>query len=158
MNGDRPTILIALGTIAVMTSFAPPICAQTYTAGIDVSHYQGSINWSSVAADGVKFAFMKATQGYGYTDPTLSTNLRNATASGVMVGFYHFTDFDLAPTDPQDPIKQANHFLNVIKPYYNAGLYLPPVADVEGFDNLSANGLLNRDFLSTWVQSFSDTI
>ncbi len=101
---------------------------------------------------------MKATQGYNYTDPTFATNIQQATANGILAGPYHFTDFDLDPTNAQDPIKQANHFLAVIKPYYDAGLYLPPVADVEGFDTLQSMGLLNATFISNWTKSFSDTI
>ena len=37
--------------------------------GIDVAHYQGSVNWAKARASGVVFAFAKATEGTGYTDP-----------------------------------------------------------------------------------------
>jgi GH25 family lysozyme M1 (1,4-beta-N-acetylmuramidase) len=158
MSIARPELFIALVAFTAVVFSAAPARAQGFINGVDVSHYQGTINWTNVFNSGTKFAFMKATQGYSYVDPTFSTNIRDATRAGVLVGPYHFTDFDLDPTNSQDPIKQANHFLAVIKPYYDAGLYLPPVADVEGFGNLSANGLLNRTFLSNWVQSFSNTI
>ncbi len=49
--------------------------ALAYADGVDVSHWQGSINWSRVKSDGVKFAFMKATEGTGYSDPTLRDQL-----------------------------------------------------------------------------------
>ncbi|WP_344447756.1 GH25 family lysozyme, partial [Kitasatospora nipponensis] len=41
----------------------------TQTKGLDVSSYQGNVNWSSVAANGAKFAYVKATEGTGYTNP-----------------------------------------------------------------------------------------
>ncbi len=95
-----------------------------FVDGIDVSHWQGTINWTSVKNSGVEFAFMKATQGNGYVDPTFHTNIRNATAAGVLVGPYHFCDVDTDSGNPLDPVNEANNFLSQIEPYYNSGLYL----------------------------------
>lgn len=123
--------------------------------GIDVSHYQGSINWSSVAGGGYKFAFMKATEATSYVDPTFATNRANAVAKGVVVGFYHFCSVSTDTTT--DPVSEANHFLATIKPVYLSGQYLPPVADVESFPT----GLTTAQYQATtsaWVQTFSDTI
>lgn len=59
--------------------------------GIDVSHYQGRINWDMVAADpNVSYAYLKATEGAGYLDDTYLYNLREARRTGVKVGCYHF--------------------------------------------------------------------
>src|SRR5512132_983163 len=46
--------------------------------GIDVSHWQGTINWASVAGAGKEFAFCKATEGINYVDPTVGTNTAGA--------------------------------------------------------------------------------
>jgi GH25 family lysozyme M1 (1,4-beta-N-acetylmuramidase) len=124
--------------------------------GIDISHWQGTITWSSVKNAGYKFAFMKATQGNTYNDPTFATNLANATAQGIRVGPYHFCDLDTDTANPLDPVNEANHFLSIIKPKYQTGMYLPPVADVEGFPPGTTAEL--KALTSTWVQSFSDTI
>ncbi|MFD8786356.1 GH25 family lysozyme [Kitasatospora sp. NPDC059599] len=43
--------------------------AATQTPGLDVASYQGNVTWSSVAADGARFAYVKATEGTGYTNP-----------------------------------------------------------------------------------------
>src|SRR3954451_14431591 len=58
--------------------------------GIDVSHYQGSPNWTSVHNDGVKFAFAKATEGNYYHDASYVYNMNNGKAAGVQMGAYDF--------------------------------------------------------------------
>ena len=62
------------------------------TPGLGIFHYQGTINWTQVAADpkGYKFVFMKATEDTNYTDPTFNTNLAGAKSVGIMAGPYHF--------------------------------------------------------------------
>jgi GH25 family lysozyme M1 (1,4-beta-N-acetylmuramidase) len=75
-------------------------------SGIDVSHFQGTINWSSVAAAGKQFAFAKATEGVTYVDPTVGTNTAGARAAGLLVGVYHF-----AHPDTNTAAAEAQHFL-----------------------------------------------
>lgn len=59
--------------------------------GIDVSHYQGMINWSQVAASGqVHYVFCKATESNTLMDNTFAYNVREARAHGIPVGCYHF--------------------------------------------------------------------
>ncbi len=58
--------------------------------GIDVSRYQGSIDWPTVGTTGVSFVYIKATQGDSYVDPTYRTNLEGARAAGVLAGSYHY--------------------------------------------------------------------
>jgi GH25 family lysozyme M1 (1,4-beta-N-acetylmuramidase) len=151
--------MLRLAAVAALLALAliSPAGAQTYIEGIDVSHWQGSINWTSVRNSGVEFAFMKATQGTTYVDPTFAANAQNATNAGVLVGPYHFCNLNTDTSNPLDPVNEANHFLDVIQPYYNSGLYLPPVADVEGFPAFGSTAEA-RAFTSAWVQSFSDTI
>jgi len=122
--------------------------------GIDVSHYQGTINWTSVKNAGYQFAFMKATEDTTYVDPTFATNRANATAAGIPIGFYHFCDVGTTATDA---IPDANHFLATIKPLYQAGQYFPPVADVESFPTGLSTAQL-QTATSAWVQQFSNTI
>src|SRR4051812_17577721 len=56
---------------ATAVAAAPRVAAQgTVTEGVDVSHWQGTINWATVAGAGIKFAFCKATEGTTYVDPT----------------------------------------------------------------------------------------
>lgn len=58
--------------------------------GIDVSHHQGSIDWHAVAADGVEFAYIKATEGGDWVDPRFLENWTGAAAAGLERGAYHF--------------------------------------------------------------------
>lgn len=59
--------------------------------GIDVSRYQGRIDWQSVAADNnISYAYIKATEGASLVDPTFRYNLTEARRAGLKVGSYHF--------------------------------------------------------------------
>lgn len=58
--------------------------------GIDVSHYQGVIDWKKVKESGFEFAFLKATEGGDWVDDTFASNRKAARAAGVAVGYYHF--------------------------------------------------------------------
>lgn len=80
--------------------------AIVFDGVIDVSHHNGAIDWPAVAAAGIALAFIKATQGKGFADPTFERNRSGAAKAGVLVVPYHFLD----TTDPDD---QADHFLDV---------------------------------------------
>lgn len=101
--------------------------------GIDVSYYQGKINWQKVKAmeeDGVKvsFAFIKATEGLLLVDPYFQRNWREAPKAGIKVGAYHFF------RPQRSGLWQANFFLQTAK--FEVG-DLPPVVDVESLDGIS---------------------
>ena len=57
--------------------------------GIDVSHYQGTIDWAKVKASGVQFAYIKATQGASFVDPKLAENVEGAASVEIPIGLYH---------------------------------------------------------------------
>lgn len=103
-------------------------------AGIDVSRWQGTIDWPRVAASGITFAFIKATDGIDgstWVDPEYATNMAGARAAGIVVGSYHFARPDL--TTPDDALVEARWFAN------NLDLRpgdLPPVLDIEVKDGL----------------------
>jgi lysozyme len=58
--------------------------------GIDVSRWNGDIDWQAVRAAGVRFAWIKATEGGDHLDPKFRENWANAKAAGVPRGAYHF--------------------------------------------------------------------
>ena len=59
--------------------------------GIDVSKHNGNINWQQVAEDkNIKFVYIKATEGFSIVDSKYKKNLREARATGLKVGSYHF--------------------------------------------------------------------
>jgi lysozyme len=90
--------------------------------GIDVSHHQGPIDWKKVAASGVRFAFIKATEGADYQDERFHENVDGARAAGIPCGAYHF--FTLG----SDGDRQAENFLSVVA---KNPTQLPPVIDME---------------------------
>ena len=97
--------------------------------GIDVSRWQGIIDWPSVASDGVKFAIIKATEGLTHVDPNLDKNAVGAYNAGLKIGFYHF----LRP-DNSEPEREAQHFVNKIRDYPYEWLVCD-IEDKKGKDN-----------------------
>src|SRR4051812_19809676 len=78
-------LIVALGLAAVSQN-----AEANNLLGIDVSHYQGSINWGSVAGCGPKYAFAKATEGVTYVDPNYATYMNGGKAAGLQMGAYDF--------------------------------------------------------------------
>ncbi len=99
-----------------------PIAARYAVHGIDVSHHQGAIDWAAARADGVEFAYIKATEGADWHDPRFAENWSGAGDAGLRRGAYHFFTF-CTPGLPQ-----AEHFLAALR---TARGELPPAADVE---------------------------
>ena len=58
--------------------------------GIDVSNHQEEINWKRVAGSGVTYAYLKATEGVGFTDAHFALNWEGARKHGITVGAYHY--------------------------------------------------------------------
>ena len=90
--------------------------------GIDISHYNGSIDFKSVKNDGVELVYIKATEGATYKDVNLLNNYNGAINEELKIGFYHFLVGTSAPET------QAENFYNNIKDKQN---YLKPCLDVE---------------------------
>jgi GH25 family lysozyme M1 (1,4-beta-N-acetylmuramidase) len=80
----------------------------TILDGVDVSYHQGTIDWSQVAANGKRFAFVRATAGTLTADTAYSTNRAGALAAGLAVGSYHYANPDTAPNDASN---EASWFL-----------------------------------------------
>ena len=67
------------------------VCATRSTLrGVDVSSYQGAINWSAVRASGITFAFAKSSEGSSLVDPYFARNWAGMRAAGIVRGAYHF--------------------------------------------------------------------
>lgn len=101
----------------------------TTETGIDVSSYQGSIDWSMVASDGISFALVRAGyRGYGdgelYEDDRFVENLRGSQAAGLKTGVYYFSQ---AITE-EEARAEAQHVLELLN---GAHLELPVYIDWE---------------------------
>ncbi|MEW1693277.1 GH25 family lysozyme [Streptomyces sp. NPDC091265] len=95
--------------------------------GIDVSHYQGSINWASVKSAGIQFAYIKATESTTYKDPNFSANYLHAYNAKVIRGAYHFARPNLSTG-----ASQANYFASNGGAWSRDNLTLPGMLDLEG--------------------------
>src|SRR5215470_12245190 len=121
------------------------VCAGSSTVeGIDVSYYQGTINWSQVAAAGKKFAVIRVSDGTTTPDTQFARNWSGAHSAGVIRGVYQFFRAS------QDATAQADLLVNALNS--NGGLQtgdLPPVADVEVSDGQSVSTVASK--LNTWM-------
>ena len=112
-----------------------PDPAEFPVRGIDVSHHQGEIDWPQVAGAGIRFAYLKASEGRDLRDPRFRANWDGADAAGIARGAYHFFTFCSPGSE------QAAHFIASAPPTPGA---LTPVADVEFVGNCKSYGSLER--------------
>jgi GH25 family lysozyme M1 (1,4-beta-N-acetylmuramidase)/uncharacterized protein YraI len=105
---------------------------MAYTPGIDVSRYEGEINWALVASAGYRFAVIRATVGDYYTDPRFYINWNGARGAGLLVTAYHV----VVATRYADA--QTQRFFDVLGDRRSD---LPLVLDVERVDNISPAGI-----------------
>ena len=96
--------------------------ADDEVLGLDVSAHQGEIAWDQVAGDGYSFAYIKATEGSGYTDERFAENWKGARGAGLTPGAYHYFSLCSSGAD------QARDFLAAAPPDDSA---LPPALDLE---------------------------
>lgn len=94
-------------------------------AGIDVSSYQGKVDWAAVKASGVTFTYLRASEQARIPDVTFLENNVDARSQGLLAGPYH-----RARPDVSSGRSQADYFLDQAR-FVNDGRTLPPVVDVE---------------------------
>ena len=112
--------------------------------GIDVSNWQGYINYEEVKRDGIEIVYIKASEGTNYKDPYFDVNYQNAKNNGLKVGFYHF----LTAINTEEAEEQAKFFASVIsKKVPDCKLVL----DYEVFGGVPATQInqIARTFLET---------
>ena len=116
----------------------------TIKKGIDVSEWNGTINWSNVKQDGIEFAIVRgAYRGYGsqgtlVKDKYAANNLKQADAAGIPVGAYIFSQ----ATTEAEAVEEAEYLLDIVKGY---NITLPLVMDFEyASDENDENGLTGR--------------
>ncbi|WP_417235200.1 cell wall-binding repeat-containing protein [Arthrobacter sp.] len=133
--------------------------------GIDVSHHQGNVDWSHAWGQGVRFAYIKATQSWPstlYKDPKFSTNYAASAQQGMIRGAYHF-----AMPAHSSGAAQAKQFLANGGGWSADGKTMPPLLDIE-WNPYNAKdypqGKGNRCYgmsprqLVSWINDFGNTI
>lgn len=117
------------------------------TRGIDVSEWQGDINWKKVKASDVDFAFVRVAYGLNYLDKTYDYNMRQANAVGLPVGVYIFS----TATTTDAALKEAQLVINKMKGYT---VSYPVVFDME----YSKMGDLSRSQIAQLANTFCNEI
>ncbi len=120
-----------------------PSSNQIYQ-GIDVSNWQGNINFTAVKNSGINIVYIKSSEGRSFIDPYFETNYTNAKANGLKVGFYHY----VTARTIQQAREQALFFARVIA---NKEVDCRLAMDFEDFGNLSINQIneISKVFLET---------
>ena len=96
--------------ILVIPSIAFSPSSQTIYDGIDVSAYQGDIDYNQVRDAGISIVYIKSSEGSGFVDPYFEQNYQNAKQAGLKVGFYHY----VTARSVDEAIAQANFFAQTI--------------------------------------------
>ena len=127
-----------------ITTFAFGPSSNNIYQGIDVSSWQGNIDFRAVKNSGIDIVYIKSSEGSNYIDPYFEQNYRNAKENGLKVGFYHYVT---ARSVEQARI-QANFFARVIsgkQPDCRLAM------DFESFGNLSVAEIneISKAFLET---------
>ncbi len=118
------------------------VCGTGQTVeGIDVSYYQGTIDWNAVKAGGVVYAFIRVSDGLNTKDPKFATYWADSRTAGVYHGAYQYFE------PSQDAIMQADLLLSTMGTMQSDDL--PPVIDVETAGGLSATQLASK--VQQWV-------
>lgn len=105
------TVLLLLIMLSSVPVFAfPPSNSKLYD-GIDVSEWQGRINFAEVASSGIEVVYIRASEGTGYIDPYFRENYENAKANGLKTGFYHY----VTARSTEEAREEANFFVSNIK-------------------------------------------
>jgi lysozyme len=128
------------------------VCASgPVVKGVDVSVYQGSVDWAKVKGAGMTFAITRVSDGTGTLDSTFATNWKGIAAHGLIRGVYQFFE------PGGDPTKQANLVLSEVK---SAGGFdaddLPPVMDIETTGGQSDATI--QSHMQTWLDVITKAI
>ena len=120
---------------------------QAIAMGIDVSKWQGNVNWAAVRSSGVQFAFIKAYSAKSGVDPYFAQNIVNANAQGIRTGVYVYS----YATSVEAAVNEANAVLSVIQNY---PVSYPVAIDIED----SSQKGLSPDQLAAIANAFCATI
>ncbi|HEY3609955.1 MAG TPA: lysozyme [Pseudonocardiaceae bacterium] len=123
----------------------------TQTPGLDVSSFQGNVNWSAAWANGARFAYTKATEGTYYTNPAFAQQYNGSFNVGMIRGAYHF-----ATPDTTGGATQADYFVAHGGGWSRDGRTLPGMLDMEWDPYGAACYGLSTTSMVNWILSFSN--
>lgn len=124
--------------------------------GIDVSEFNGYIDWQAVASSGVKFAYIRVAGRFSvsasiYDDARFEYNIAQAKANGIKVGGYFFTQ----AVNADEAIEEARYTIEKIKPY---GVDLPIVIDSENVSGGGRHSAISTASRTEVIKAFCDEV
>lgn len=125
------TILFVSGIVLSLLYFGivhfnNPSKVEYPLKGIDVSSYQGDIDWKKISKHDLKFAFIKATEGSSFVDKCFNYNWIESNQTKLYIGAYHFFSFESSGKT------QADNYISTVGELYSYNL--PPVIDIEYYN------------------------
>jgi GH25 family lysozyme M1 (1,4-beta-N-acetylmuramidase) len=146
VGGKSVSSLYGVSAVYAATGlFRAVSTSGSYKEGIDVSHWQGAIDWTKVKLAGKTFSFAKATEGIGFKDDRYDRNKAGAMGQGIKFGAYHFA------RPGNNAVNEADWFVN------NMGLQrgmLIPALDIEVTGGLGPTALTS--WTKAWLQRVTD--
>ncbi|MER7044027.1 lysozyme [Streptomyces jumonjinensis] len=127
----------------------PPADRAAQTEGVDVSSHQGSVDWSALWNSGVKWAYVKATEGTYYKNPYFSQQYTGSYTIGMIRGAYHF-----ATPDTASGTAQADYFADNGGGWSKDGKTLPGALDIEWNPYGDACYGKSQSGMVTWIRDF----
>jgi lysozyme len=131
---------------------AADIGIEATVSGIDVSGYQGNVDWAAQWNAGKRFVWAKATEGTGYTNPYFAQQYNGSYNQGFIRGAYHF-----ALPNNSSGAAQANYFSNNGGGWSGDGKTLPGALDMEYNPYGASCYGMSKAALTAWIKDFSDT-
>ncbi len=123
-------LLVFILAYKAYVSFGSRATENFPVKGVDVSAYQGDIDWETLAGENISFAFIKATEGSSYKDRFFEDNIENIKKTNIAPGAYHFLSFE------SDGKSQAENFISSVDA---ESIALPPVIDLELYGDYNKN-------------------
>ena len=117
--------------------------------GVDVSSYQGDIDWDVLSSQGIEFAYIKATEGSKTVDRCFEANWKGASDTSLRIGAYHFFSFESSGEN------QASLFCDTVKAVPDM---LPPVIDVEFYGRFHSGDDIDVDAVKKELRSMIDIL
>jgi GH25 family lysozyme M1 (1,4-beta-N-acetylmuramidase) len=141
INGRSVSSILGVGAVYGATGLFR-LTGSGYAEGIDVSHWQGTIDFAKAKAAGKTFVIAKATEGNSWTDASYARNRSAALAAGLKFTGYHFAR---PSTKWGDATSEADHFVKVLG--LKHGMLVPAL-------DLEVSGGLGVTALRSWVKTF----
>ena len=147
-------VILTLCTVAALLYFGVlhinnPSKKRYPVVGVDVSAYQGEIDWDVLSKQRIDFAYIKATEGSSHVDACFTYKWENASKTNLRIGAYHFFSFESAGET------QAKNFIDTVSLVDNM---LPPVIDVEYYGRFSSADNISVPDVTNELRSLVDDL